>query len=224
MRDVLASLIPAEARIDRRRAARAGARGGRQSVPAGAAGALRRGARRQRQSRTRRSPTCCSTACRTRRMARGGSWRCSPSAARPMPPDVVYEAAGLAGDERPLVAILRSDHLLRHSGSASRIEMYHERLRETLAAQLSPDETRRIHGLPGANADGARHRTIRKRSSSTAGEPAIATARRGRRRGRRPRRTPCSRSTGRRSSIAAPSSWRRTRRPPPSGSTRWRRR
>ena len=66
---------------------------------------------------------------------------------RPMPPHVVYEAAGLAGDERPLVAILRSDHLLRHSGSASRIEMYHERLRETLAAQLSPDETRGIHGL-----------------------------------------------------------------------------
>ena len=64
-----------------------------------------------------------------------------------MPPHVVYEAAGLAGDERPLVAILRSDHLLRHSGSASRIEMYHDRMRETLAAQLSPDETRGIHGL-----------------------------------------------------------------------------
>ena len=66
---------------------------------------------------------------------------------RPMAPHVVYEAAGLAGDERPLVAILRSDHLLRHSGSASRIEMYHDRMRETLAAQLSPDETRGIHGL-----------------------------------------------------------------------------
>ena len=67
--------------------------------------------------------------------------------ARPMPPELIYEAAGLAGDERPLVAMLRSGHLLRHSGSASRIEMYHERLRETLANQLSPDETRRIHGL-----------------------------------------------------------------------------
>ena len=66
---------------------------------------------------------------------------------RPMAPEVVYEAAGLTGDERPLVAILGSDHLLRHSGSASRIEMYHDRLRETLAAQLSPDETRGIHGL-----------------------------------------------------------------------------
>ena len=64
---------------------------------------------------------------------------------RPMPQDVVREAAGLAGDERPLVAILRSEHLLRHSGDASRIEMYHDRLRETLATQLSPDRTRNIH-------------------------------------------------------------------------------
>ena len=66
---------------------------------------------------------------------------------RPMPPHVVYEAAGLTGDERPLVAILRADHLLRHSGSASHIEMYHDRMRETLAAQLSVDDTRGIHGL-----------------------------------------------------------------------------
>jgi hypothetical protein len=65
---------------------------------------------------------------------------------RPMAPQVVYEAAGHTGDERPLVAILRSDHFLRHSGSASHIEMYHDRLRETLIAQLSPDETRAIHG------------------------------------------------------------------------------
>src|SRR6185295_18371059 len=38
---------------------------------------------------------------------------------RPMLPHVVYEAAGLTGDERPLVGLLRADHLLRHSGSAS---------------------------------------------------------------------------------------------------------
>ena len=129
---------------------------------------------------------------------------------RPMAPQVVYEAAGLAGDERPLVAILRSDHLLRHSGSASRIEMYHDRMRETLAAQLSPEETRGIHGLLV--------RTLTARGSDDpealfehcrgAGD---RTARRGRRRGRRPRRTPCSRSTGPRSSIATPSSWCRTR-------------
>jgi hypothetical protein len=65
--------------------------------------------------------------------------------ARPMPQDVIREVAGLSGDERPLVAILRSAHLLRHSGCVSRIEMYHERLRETLTTQLSPGRTRRIH-------------------------------------------------------------------------------
>ena len=123
--------------------------------------------------------------------------------ARPMPPSVVYEAAGLTGDERPLVAVLRADHLLRHSGSASHIELYHDRLRETLAAQLSVDDTRAMHQSPGANPDGARRSTIRKRCSSTTRAPAIATGRPSTRRGRRPRRTPCSRSTGRRSSIAS---------------------
>ena len=96
---------------------------------------------------------------------------------RPMPPDVVYEAAGLAGDERPLVALLHSDHLLRHSGSASRIEMYHDRLRETLAAQLSPEDTRDIHDLLVRTLT-ARGADDPERSSSTARAPAIATARR----------------------------------------------
>jgi hypothetical protein len=66
---------------------------------------------------------------------------------KPMTPQVVYEAAGLTGDERPLVAMLRSDRLLRNSGSALHIEPYHDRIRETLAGQLSPDATRRIHAL-----------------------------------------------------------------------------
>ena len=43
-RDVMAALIPAAAHDQRGRAARAGARGGRQSLPGGAVGALRRGA------------------------------------------------------------------------------------------------------------------------------------------------------------------------------------
>jgi hypothetical protein len=64
---------------------------------------------------------------------------------RPMAPPLVHAAAGLAGDERPLVALLRADHLLRNSGSASRIVLYHDRIRETLAARLSADETRDIH-------------------------------------------------------------------------------
>lgn len=66
---------------------------------------------------------------------------------RPMAPQLVHDAVGLAGDERSLVAILRADHLLRNSGSASRIEVYHDRIRETLAAQLSPDQVRGIHAL-----------------------------------------------------------------------------
>jgi hypothetical protein len=66
---------------------------------------------------------------------------------RPVAPDLVYEACGLAGDERPLVAFLRTDRFLRSSGSAQRIEIYHDRIRETLAARVSPDDERRIHGL-----------------------------------------------------------------------------
>ena len=66
---------------------------------------------------------------------------------RPVAPDLVYEACGLAGDERPLVAFLRSDRFIRSSGSAQRIEIYHDRIREKLAALVSPDDERRIHGL-----------------------------------------------------------------------------
>ena len=66
---------------------------------------------------------------------------------RPVSPDLVYEAAGLAGDERPLVAFLRTDRFLRSSGSAQRIEIYHDRIREVLVARVSPDDERRIHGL-----------------------------------------------------------------------------
>jgi hypothetical protein len=64
---------------------------------------------------------------------------------RPMAPDVIHVAAGLAGDERPLVARLRAEHLVRASGSASHLELYHDRIRESLAARLSPDVTRDIH-------------------------------------------------------------------------------
>ena len=66
---------------------------------------------------------------------------------RPMAPELVFEAAGFAGDERPLVAILRADRLLRNSGSALRIEMYHDRIRETMTTRLSPDDTRDIHRM-----------------------------------------------------------------------------
>ena len=64
---------------------------------------------------------------------------------RPMPPAIVYEACGLDGDDRRLVAQLRSEHLLRSSGSAQRIELYHDRIREALVTLIHADERRRLH-------------------------------------------------------------------------------
>jgi tetratricopeptide (TPR) repeat protein len=66
---------------------------------------------------------------------------------RPILPARVFEACGLEGDERPLVALLRSAHLLRTSRTADRVELYHDRIRETLAAEVSPDAARQIHEL-----------------------------------------------------------------------------
>jgi hypothetical protein len=65
---------------------------------------------------------------------------------RPMEPELVCEASGLARDARPLVASLHSAHFIRSSGSSKRVEPYHDRIREALAAQVSPFERRRIHG------------------------------------------------------------------------------
>jgi tetratricopeptide (TPR) repeat protein len=64
---------------------------------------------------------------------------------RPMAPQLVHEACGLSGDDRPLVASLRSAHFLRSSGSAERVVLYHDRIRQTLAALVSPDAACRIH-------------------------------------------------------------------------------
>ncbi len=66
---------------------------------------------------------------------------------RPIRPARVFEACGLTGDERPLVARLRSAHFLRSSRSADQVEMYHDRIRESLAADVSPDAARQIHDL-----------------------------------------------------------------------------
>ena len=40
-----------------------------------------------------------------------------------------------------------SSHFIRSSGSSERVETYHDRIREVLAAQIAPDAVRRIHGL-----------------------------------------------------------------------------
>ena len=64
---------------------------------------------------------------------------------RPVLPERVFEACGFQGDERPVVAQLRAAHLVRNSRTADRVEMYHDRIRETLAARISADAARRIH-------------------------------------------------------------------------------
>ena len=65
---------------------------------------------------------------------------------RPMPPDLVRDAAGLDGGERRLVHWLRAGRLVRSSGSAERVEIYHDRLRELIVASIPSDEKSRLHG------------------------------------------------------------------------------
>jgi tetratricopeptide (TPR) repeat protein len=64
---------------------------------------------------------------------------------RPMRPEIVHEACGLDGDDRRLVAQLRSERLVRSSGSAQRIELYHDRIREALVTLIGTDERRQLH-------------------------------------------------------------------------------
>jgi hypothetical protein len=66
-------------------------------------------------------------------------------AGKPVDFKVASEAAGVTSEERRLVGALRAAHLLRGSVSAQLIEPYHDRIRETLAASLSPGAVRDIH-------------------------------------------------------------------------------
>ena len=65
---------------------------------------------------------------------------------RPMAPDLVCDACGVTRERQSLVARLRSSHFIRSSGSSERVETYHDRIREALAAQVAPGAVRRIHG------------------------------------------------------------------------------
>jgi hypothetical protein len=65
---------------------------------------------------------------------------------RPMTPEIICAACGIARDRQSLVAMLRSAHFIRSSGSSERVESYHDRIREVLAAQIAPDAVRQIHG------------------------------------------------------------------------------
>ena len=66
-------------------------------------------------------------------------------AGRPINPEVVYQAAELSGDELPLVSSLRAAQFLRTGGAEHTLELYHDRIRQTLASQLDPQKVTQIH-------------------------------------------------------------------------------
>jgi serine/threonine protein kinase/tetratricopeptide (TPR) repeat protein len=66
-------------------------------------------------------------------------------AGRPINPEVVFQAAELTGDELPLIGSLRAAQFLRTGGAGHTLELYHDRIRETLATQLDPRRVIQIH-------------------------------------------------------------------------------
>jgi hypothetical protein len=64
---------------------------------------------------------------------------------RPMAPELICTAAGVARERQSLVAMLRASHFIRSSGSSERVETYHDRIREALTARITADTGRRIH-------------------------------------------------------------------------------
>jgi len=66
-------------------------------------------------------------------------------AGRPVHPDVAFKAAGLKGNELRLISALRTAQLLRSGGSSYGVELYHDRIRETLTALLESATIRQIH-------------------------------------------------------------------------------
>ncbi|HBB88159.1 MAG TPA: ATP-binding protein [Blastocatellia bacterium] len=65
-------------------------------------------------------------------------------AGRPINPEVVYQAAELSGDELQLISSLRAAQFIR-AGNGHTLELHHDRIRETLASQLSPIKVTQIH-------------------------------------------------------------------------------
>jgi tRNA A-37 threonylcarbamoyl transferase component Bud32 len=66
-------------------------------------------------------------------------------AGQPIDAEVAYHAAGLTGDERPLVASLEIAHLVRSSSTTDRIDLYHDRIREHYVQTIGRPTTRLIH-------------------------------------------------------------------------------
>jgi len=66
-------------------------------------------------------------------------------ARRPVNEEVALGAAGLQADPLQLLTTLRAAQFVRSGGTGYGIELYHERIGETLAALLNDDERRQIH-------------------------------------------------------------------------------
>jgi serine/threonine protein kinase/tetratricopeptide (TPR) repeat protein len=66
-------------------------------------------------------------------------------ARRPVIQDVAISAAGLKDDALEILSALRSSQFVRSGGTSYGVELYHDRIGETLAAMLADDERRQIH-------------------------------------------------------------------------------
>jgi serine/threonine protein kinase len=66
-------------------------------------------------------------------------------AGRPVNEDVAISAAGSQGQGQQLLNALRTAQLVRSGGTGYGVELYHQRIGETLAALLAEDERRLIH-------------------------------------------------------------------------------
>ncbi|MDX6444856.1 MAG: eukaryotic-like serine/threonine-protein kinase [Blastocatellia bacterium] len=66
-------------------------------------------------------------------------------ARRPVNQDVAIRAAGLEDDDSKILGALRSAQFVRSGGTSYGVELYHDRIGETLAALLDDDERRQIH-------------------------------------------------------------------------------
>ena len=71
---------------------------------------------------------------------------------RPMAPEIICAACGIANEKQSLVAMLRSSQFIRSSGSSERVETYHDRIREVLASEIDADASQRIPHPHGASA------------------------------------------------------------------------
>jgi tetratricopeptide (TPR) repeat protein len=66
-------------------------------------------------------------------------------ARRPVNQDVALSAAGLQDDPLKLLGALRATQFVRSGGTGYGVELYHDRIGETLVSLLSQDERRQIH-------------------------------------------------------------------------------